>query len=46
MALLAEAISVINSQQSDPIRAEKIQLLFSREYDQKWLEEFALTSRT
>jgi chromosomal replication initiation ATPase DnaA len=46
MALIAEAISVINSKHSDPIRAEKIQLLFSREYDQKWLDEFALASRT
>ncbi len=46
MALVAEAIKVIDAEQSDPIRAEKIQLLFSREYDQKWLDEFELTSRT
>jgi hypothetical protein len=46
MALIADAITVIGKDQSDPIRAEKIQLLFSRTYDEKWLEEFALTSRT
>jgi len=46
MALVADAIDVIHSKQSDPIRAEKIQLLFSREYDQKWLDEFAIASRT
>ncbi len=46
MALIADAINVIANDQSDPIRAEKIQLLFSRDYDEKWLEEFALTSKT
>ena len=45
MALIADAINVIGNDQSDPIRAEKIQLLFSRTYDEKWLEEFELTSR-
>ena len=45
MALIADAINVIGNDQSDPIRAEKIQLLFSRTYDEKWLEEFGLTSR-
>ena len=45
MALIADAINVIAQQQSDPIRAEKIQLLFSRAYDEKWLEEFAIASR-
>ena len=45
MALIADAINVIAQEQSDPIRAEKIQLLFSRAYDEKWLEEFAIVSR-
>jgi hypothetical protein len=42
----AEGEVAKDSKHSDPIRAEKIQLLFSREYDQKWLDEFALASRT
>ena len=46
MHLLSEAIAIIAAEQSDPIRAEKVQLLFSREYDDKWLEEFGMTSRT
>ena len=46
MKLIADAIQVISEKQSDPIRAEKIQLLFSREYDSKWLEEFEIASRT
>lgn len=45
MALLSEAIQVIASEQPNPIRAEKIQLLFSREYDANWLEEFSIVSR-
>ena len=45
-ALIADAIEVIGSVQSDPIRAEKIQLLFSREYDEKWLEGFMIASRS
>ena len=46
MELIADAIKVVAAKQSDPIRAEKIQLLFSRVYDENWLEEFELTSRT
>ena len=46
MKLIGDGIKVISAQQSDPIRAEKIQLLFSREYDSKWLEEFEITTRT
>ncbi|MFT5301065.1 MAG: hypothetical protein ACI87E_000166 [Mariniblastus sp.] len=45
VSLLAEAIQIIASQAPEPIRAEKIQLLFSREYDQNWLDEFAMASR-
>lgn len=44
--LIDDAIKVVASVQTDPIRAERIQLLFSREYDANWLEDFALTSRT
>ncbi|MFK7767908.1 MAG: hypothetical protein AB8B55_11855 [Mariniblastus sp.] len=46
MTLLADGIKVIAADQSDPIRAEKIQLLFSREYDAKWQKEFAIATRT
>ena len=46
MALLADGIKVIAAEQSDAIRAEKIQLLFSREYDARWQEEFQITTRT
>lgn len=45
MELIAEAIGIISADQPDPIRAEKIQLLFSRSYDENWLEEFAIASR-
>ena len=43
--LIKDAIQVIATAQSDPIRAEKIQLLFSRAYDAKWLEAFELATR-
>lgn len=43
--LLADAIDVIATKHADPIRAEKIQLLFSRQYDENWLEEYAIASR-
>ena len=46
MSLIADAIEIIASLDPDSIRAEKIQLLFSREYDKKWLEDFAIASRT
>lgn len=46
MKLISDGIEVISAEQSEPIRAEKIQLLFSREYDSKWLEEFEITTRT
>lgn len=45
MSLIREAINIIASKSDDPIRAERMQLLFSREYDANWLEEFALASR-
>lgn len=46
MKLIMDGIELIASKQSDPVRAEKIQLLFSREYDAKWLEEFEIATRT
>ena len=46
MKLIADGIKLIAAAQSDPLRAEKIQLLFSREYDAKWLEEFEIATRT
>lgn len=46
MQLIADGIKLIAAAQSDPVRAEKIQLLFSREYDAKWLEEFEIATRT
>ena len=46
MQLLHDAIDVIAGAQTDPIRAEKIQLLFSREYDENWLNEFEVATRT
>ncbi len=45
MKLIGDAINLIAAKQSDPVRAEKIQLLFSREYDAKWLEAFEVASR-
>lgn len=46
MQLIDDAIKTVASDQTDPIRAERIQLLFSREYDAKWIEDFAIASRT
>jgi hypothetical protein len=45
MQLINDALKIVVSLQPDPIRAEKIQLLFSREYDANWLESFAIASR-
>ena len=46
MQLIADAIEVVATGHPDPIRAERIQLLFSREYDDNWLDQFAIASRT
>lgn len=46
MRLLMDAIGVVAAAQPDPIRAEKIQLLFSRQYDAKWLEQFGLAAES
>ena len=44
--LIKSAIELIATESESPIRAEKIQLLFSREYDPEWLDTFEITSRT
>ncbi|MEM7784633.1 MAG: hypothetical protein AAF939_14715 [Planctomycetota bacterium] len=44
--LIRSAIEIIASQQDSPIRAEKVQLLFSREYDPQWLDTFSISTRT
>lgn len=46
LKLIEDAIGVISSDQNDPIRAEKIQLLFSREYDANWQKSFEIATRT
>ena len=46
MALIADAINGIASEHSAPIRAEKIQLLFSRAYDEQWRNEFSIATRS
>lgn len=45
MHLIADAIEVIGASPAGAARAEKIQLLFSREYDSKWQEAFAIATR-
>jgi len=40
MKKLSEALQITLS--NDPHRAEKIQLLFSREYEENWKDQFAL----
>ena len=45
MSLIKAAIDVVASGQADPCRAEKIQLLFSREYEENWMDKFDLTAR-
>ena len=44
MQLISEAIEIVGS--NTPRRAERIQLLFSREYDEAWKASFDLASRT
>lgn len=46
MQLIENAIGIIASKHPDPIRAEKIQLLFSLEYDDSWIEKFEIATRT
>lgn len=43
-SLINDAIAAVAAR--GPHRAEKIQLLFSREYDEAWQEKFDLTQRT
>ena len=44
MQKLADALQIALS--DDPHRAEKIQLLFSREYDEHWKDQFSLPVTT
>ena len=44
MQLIQDAIELIAA--DGPHRAERIQLLFSREYDDAWQEKFELTTPT
>ncbi len=44
MTLIRDALRIAASR--DPHRAERIQLLFSREYDEAWQDKFGLTSKT
>ncbi len=42
MSLLSEALQVAAGEQRD--RAEQVQLIFSRQYDDDWREQFGMTS--
>ena len=42
--LIAKAMEVLSG--SELHRAEKIQLLFSREYNKKWQDDFAVNTRS
>lgn len=44
LQLIRDAIELVAS--DGPHRAERIQLLFSREYDETWQEQFEMTSPT
>ena len=42
--LVRKGISILTSDDSD--RAEQIQLLFSRQYDESWQDQFQISART
>jgi sporulation-control protein spo0M len=44
MQLIRNAIEVLSK--DDSHRAERVQLLFSREYDEAWQDHFSLTSKS
>jgi hypothetical protein len=44
LTLIHDALKLVAS--DEPHRAERIQLLFSREYDPAWQEKFDLAQRT
>ncbi len=44
LSLIHDAIRLAGTK--EPHRAERIQLLFSREYDKAWQDKFDLTSKT
>lgn len=43
--LLAAAIKILQTVNPDTPRAEQLQMLFSREYDANWQQEFQISSR-
>lgn len=43
LSLIAEALNVLQQQDHDD-RAEQVQLIFSREYDDRWQAEFDVSS--
>ena len=43
LSLIAEALNVLQQQDHDD-RAEQVQLIFSREYDDRWQAEFGVSS--
>jgi len=45
MILLNKALALVLADGDDPARAEKMQMLFSREYDQQWQESFKVEAR-
>ena len=44
LSLIAEALNVLQQQDHDD-RAEQVQLIFSREYDDRWQSEFGVSSK-
>jgi len=46
MQLLNAALKLNADTNHDPSRAEKLQLLFSRQYDPDWVKSFDLTQRS
>lgn len=43
---LADAIAIIGGDGEKATRAERVQLLFSREYDSNWIDEYQIESRS
>jgi hypothetical protein len=45
MKLLNDALALVLADDDDPARAEKMQMLFSREYDQQWMKSLKVEPR-
>ena len=43
---LADAIAIIAGDGEGATRAERVQLLFSRQYDSSWIDEYQIESRS